>query len=306
MTQPYDRYLKSLAADDPRVLYYLLQTEPPPPNAAIIPIVQELASKRIILDCGFLVEHGGESRVDIFEFKAQYSNSARKQILDYALMMHLDRSLPVRCTMVLVSSDTLPKSYDELPPLEIAGLMSIRFRTVKLWEIDAERVLALDKPNLLSALPLLRTNREQMIEGARRIYQVGTVDARRWFLTFAKIKYDEVGVERFFEEAPMNAAIMEKIFKEIYPLSPLGKREIQEARDQGVQVGLQEGLQEGQLTEARDFVRRLLTRRFPSLAVPESLDLATDVTVLRSLEDALIEATTIQEAQKALTALIPS
>ena len=182
MTQPYDQYLKSLAADDPRVLYYLLQGVALPDDALIVPIVQELASRRIILDCGFKIEIGGRARVDIFEFKAQYSNSARKQVFDYALMMHLDTDLPVQCTTVLVYPDGLPPDYKDLEPLEIADVISLQFHTVKLWEIDAERVLALGKPNLLSALPLLRTSWEQMAEGARRVYQAGSTEARRWFI----------------------------------------------------------------------------------------------------------------------------
>ncbi len=72
MPQEYDGFLKSIALDDPRALYQLLQRPPPPADAVIVPIAQELASKKIILDCGFIVESNGRKRVDIFEFKAQY------------------------------------------------------------------------------------------------------------------------------------------------------------------------------------------------------------------------------------------
>lgn len=54
-----------------------------------------------------------------------------------------------------------------------------------------------------------------MVEGARRMDQAGTVDARRWFLLFAYSKYDEIEVEQLFEDAQMNAAIMEKIYNEL-------------------------------------------------------------------------------------------
>lgn len=97
--------------------------------------------------------------------------------------------------------------------------------------------------------------------------QAGTVDARRWFLLFAYSKYDEIEVEQLFEDAQMNAAIMEKIYNELYPLSARGKREIKEARDQGVQEGVQVGREEGQLTEARETLHRLVSRPFPSLSL---------------------------------------
>lgn len=85
-----------------------------------------------------------------------------------------------------------------------------------------------------------------------------------------------------------------------YPLSARGKREIKEARDQGVQEGVQVGREEGQLTEARETLHRLVSRRFPSLSIPESLNVVTDLTVLRTAEDALFEATSDQEAATVL------
>ncbi len=324
MTQPYDSYLKSIASDDPRALYYLLQRLPPPPGALIHPIVQELTSKKIIIDCGFLVEINGRKRVDIFEFKAGYANSARKQILDYALMVYLAKNLPVECTLVIVYPYKLPRSYTDLPPLRIPGLLSITFRTVKLWEIDAERVLSAEKPHLLSVLPLVKTNQTQMVEGARRVFQTGSVDAQRWFWELAKLRYNQSGVERLFEDAEMNAAIMEKIINEIYPLSPLGKRQIREARKQARQEGLQEGLkeglqeglekglkkglekglEEGRLTEASDTIRRVLARQFPSYEIPAKLSFKADLAALRAAEDAVFEAKSVAEAEKIIAQLL--
>lgn len=292
MTQPYDRFLKSVASDDPRSLYYLLQGSVPPPEAVIRPIVQELDSKKIILDCGFTVESEGVKRADIFEFKAQYSNSARQQILDYALMTYLELRLPVHCTLVIVYPDNLPLSYSDLLPIEEPGIISVQFHTVKLWEIDPERVLQAERPNLLSVLPLLRTNRQQMVEGARRVCQAGSDDALRWFKILATIKYDESGVKLLFEEAQVNAAVMEKLYRELYPLSPRGKREIEQDR------------QEGRLTEARNTIRHLMARRFPLIEIPEALNSVNDLDLLHTAWDALFEAATDQKAAQLLSGLV--
>lgn len=83
MTQPYDRFLKSVASDDPRSLYYLLQGSVPPPEAVIRPIVQELDSKKIILDCGFTVESEGVKRADILSSRPniQIARGSRSWIM---------------------------------------------------------------------------------------------------------------------------------------------------------------------------------------------------------------------------------
>ena len=58
----------------------------------------------------------------------------------------------------------------------------------------------------------------------------------------------------------MNAAVMEKLTNELYPISPLGKPQMREAMEKGLEKGLKkgretgrdEGLEQGQLTEASD------------------------------------------------------
>ncbi len=211
-------------------------------------------------------------------------------------MVYLDRNLPVECTLAIVYPDRLPKIYMELPSLEIPGLLSIRFQTVKLWEIDAESVLSWERPNLLSVLPLLRTSRQQMVEGARQVFQKGTPDARRWFWTFVKIRYNQTGVESLLEESQMNAAVMEKLVRELYPFSPMGKQERQEGRE--------EGLEEGRVKEACDTFSRLLTRRFPTYQIPAALSSVANLEALRAAEDALFDANSVSDAEQIISRLL--
>ena len=187
MFQPYDRMMKSIAAADPEALY-LLVNRPPPPGAVIQPLVQEIEVSLTPLDYWYQVTAGNESWVDIFEFKSRYESGMKQQILNYGLRAHLSKGLPVRCTTIVMTPHGFPASFEELEPIERKGLISVRFETVKVWELNAGIALGSGKPRMLSLVPFMRSNQDELAEAGRRLLAPGLDEARAWFWKAARLE----------------------------------------------------------------------------------------------------------------------
>lgn len=306
MPQEFDRLLKSLAGDDPRALYHLRRMPLPPPDAVIQPMVQEVSTSLTAMDYWYTVNAGAESWADVFEFKSRYESGMQKQLFQYCLRAYLLKDLPVRGTLIVVTPAGFPQRYQEISAINVPGLFSAQFDTVKLWETEADVALDSGRPGLLSLVPFMKARWDQLVRAGRAVRD-GTEDALQWFWKAARIKYAGRVLEQLSEEVGMPDAVMERIFRELLPYSPWVQEARDEARHEGLQEGLQEGRQEGrhegELTEARRMVRILLSARFPEVEAPASLDAASDLDAIHQVANSLARAGSADDAKAALSSL---
>ena len=122
MPKLIDRLLKSLAVDDPRALHHLLSEPLPPEDAEIEPMIQEIITKMSALDYWCVLRVGQQERADVFEFRAKYESGMHRQLARYAMATYVATELTVRATAIVVSGKDFPKSYQELEPVECAGI----------------------------------------------------------------------------------------------------------------------------------------------------------------------------------------
>ena len=285
MSKIADRLMKSVIAEDPRDIYYLTG-RPLSPDAVVQPMVQEAPLSLPVMDWWLTVTDGGQSFADIFEFKAAYKSGMQKQVFQYAMRAYLLKDLPVRCTTIITSPKRFPRKYKEIEAVVRPGIASVTFDTILLSEKDASIALNSGRPRLLSLVPLMRTTWDQLLEAARR-FRADTEDARQWFWRAVGMKYPKVEVDRLFGEVGMTNAIMERLFEEMYPDSVWAEEERAEACQEGEQKGLRR--------EALEMIRRVLSKRFPSIPVPEPrIGLTLDD--LHVIHDDLVTAASAAEA----------
>ncbi len=276
MSQTNDRLLKSLAEDDPRALYHLARRPLPPPEAEIVPMVQEVPPRMGRMDYWFRVKAGDEEWADIFEFKGRYESSMNPQVLDYALRAHLETHLPVNAVLIVTSPGGFPRSYRTIEPVVRPGLVSIHFETVRLWEIDASVALDSGRQSLLPLVPFMRTGMDQLIAAARSL-RAAEEGARQWFLKSVAMKYPEDVVARMRQEVSVTNEIMERILREAFPVSPVGMAQRVEGVVSSIQV--------------------LVEERFPQVEVPSAVLEIRDPDALSMLFRRLIRANSEEEAR---------
>ncbi len=297
MPKLLDRLLKSLAVDDPRALYHLLSEPLPPEDAEIEPMVQEIITKLSALDYWCVFRVGKRERADVFEFKGKYEGGMHRQLLRYAMAACVTTGFSVRATAIVVSSKGLPWDYEDIEPFERAGLR-LEFRTVRLWEVDAQMALDLERHSLLSLVPFMKHTWTQLAQALRRIPNAAA-GALDMFWHALLLRYSKEEAERLQAEVGMNSAIMERIWNELLPDSPWAEEIRKEARESA----LAEGRREGELRYARQQVVRLLRNRFPDVS-STGIEAAADLAGIDRAIDELFQAQSADQARTIMSALL--
>ena len=269
VNQPMDRILKAVNAEDPAALRYFSGEPDLPPGSQISVASKEIAPNFEVDGVLRITTPDGFSWLDHSEFKSRYRSGTQIQRMKYGFALYLGpETLPIRSTMFVILPDHFLKNYEELPPYEAPGVVSLRFRTLKVWELEAERALKWPRPSLLSIAPFMKSNREQEREAARRLK--GNTSSRMLFDAAMKVKYDKNEVAGFWEEIDMDIAErmvsltvpttkwgQEMIERESRPLVEASlQRGIEQGLEKGLMKGREEGLRKGMLQASLDLGSR--------------------------------------------------
>ena len=298
-----DRIFKAVTVDDPQALRYLSGDEDLPPGSEIAVASMEIAPNFEVDGVLRITTPDGLSWLDHYEFKSRYRSDTQIQRMKYSFALYLGpETLPIRSTMLVILPDDFPKNYEELLPYEIPRVVSLRSRTLKVWEFEAERAFKWSRPSLMAIVPFMNSSRAQELEAARRVK--GDTSARMLFDAAMRVKYDERELAGFWEEIEMDIA--ERMVSLTVPTTKWGQEMIErESRplvEASLQRGIEQGIERGRLQESIDSVKGVFAARFPSAPAP-GLAFIRDPAVARRLCSDIAVAASAAEAQAIIARL---
>ena len=250
-TKPSDNLCKALAEKYPdQFLQWIF-------GRAVAPLAilkTELQREPVRADAAMLLAGGGELFHIEFQTSAQSHLPLPLRMLDY--YVGFKRNFPaqrIRQALVILkdTGETIPDCYE-------ADDVTCRYTVIRLWECDAQELLAHEGLLPLAALcrtvgtggELLRTVASRIAALPDPLLRREQIDATR---IFAGLRYSKDLVQHILRRTDMLEESV--IYQEIL------ERGMSRGLREGHQQGLQEGRQEGEST----IVLRLLTRRFGTL-----------------------------------------
>jgi hypothetical protein len=263
--KPYDQAFKFLAEQDAESLLVLLGYLQPGERAEIEVLPRELRAAAILPDQPYRVLTAREHSIVQVEAQAWFDKSMLARYGEYGVRSWISYRLPVRCYVLLLTKRGLPKGLRTQGVIDAGDIqIKVRYRLIKVWEISARKVLAMNRVNLLPFVPLMRGGREELEISAQRLAQVEDEGRRSemglHFLMLGGLRYNRVDLLELIGG------------KSMIPLEQLKESSF-----------YQFILDEGRLEDAREMLRMLAAKRFPGLKLGEELDRIHDLAALRRL-----------------------
>jgi len=294
---PYDVSFKLMAEEDPRGLLELLGVLPSGSNAEVVLLERELALPKLAVDQCFRITAEGESWIEHIECQSWFDSGVPEIIAVYKLTTWHKYRLEVRSVLVLPvekGASRIVRNTFELDQPELR--MTVRFRIVKLWEIDASVALNPKHPRLLPLVPLMKSTAIQIEEAAGQIARLQDSNLANRLGILTGLRYDEVETARLLERIrnmfPDELLMQSSIFNRL-------KRQVaEEAR----QEGKREGKQEGRLVSGRQALRSVLAKLYPAISLPD-LDSVANPDVLDALLQSVLSAGSEDEVRVVLSRL---
>jgi hypothetical protein len=263
--KPYDQAFKFLAEQDAESLLVLLGYLQPGEHAEIEVLPRELRAAAILPDQPYRVLTAREHSIVQVEAQAWFDKSMLARYGEYGVRSWISYRLPIRCYVLLLTKRGLPKGLRTQGVIGAGDIqIKVRYRLIKLWEISARKVLAMNRVNLLPFVPLMRGGREELETSAQRLSQVEDESRRSemgmHFLMLGGLRYNRVDLLELIGG------------KSMIPLEQLKESS-----------WYQFVAEEGGLKSTREMLRMLAAKRFPSLKLGEELDRIHDLSALQRL-----------------------
>ncbi|MGH9837662.1 MAG: hypothetical protein ACREEM_02635 [Blastocatellia bacterium] len=263
--KPYDQAFKFLAEQDAESLLVLLGYLQPGEQAEIEVLPRELRAAAILPDQPYRVVTAREHSIVQVEAQAWFDNSMLARYGDYGVRSWISHRLPVRCYVLLLTSRGLPKGFRTQGVIDAGDIqIKVRYRLIKLWQISARKVLAMNREHLLPFVPLMRGGREELEISAQRLSQVPDESQRSemgvHFLMLGGLRYNRVDLLELIGRKSMIT--------------------LEQLRESSFYQFVEE---EGELKNAREMLLMLAAKRFPDLKLSEEVDRIRDLEALKRL-----------------------
>jgi len=176
----------------------------------------------------------------------------------------------------------------------------VRFRVIRLWEIDPAPVLEWQRPSLWPWVSLMRSSPEILERTARQIASLGDRKTAAEFVVLGGLRYNKNDL------AEMLGRVSAMLTNEQLEESSYYQMILEKGMEKGIEKGIEKGMQTGRLEEARRVLRRLLALRFPGLETLPELDAVASPERIESLLEAIVTAGDAEAARAAIRQAISS
>lgn len=280
-TTPYDDAFKSLADRDPAALLLLLGALSPDEPAKIEPLPRELHAGKQIADQMYLVTTASGVRIIHIEAQTRWDKEMPERVLDYELIgwISYDRRYAIESFVLLLTDDRLPADAPTSLTIEAGSLrVTSTFRLVKIWEVPAAEMLALERNQLLPFVPLMQGGTNDLTESVERASQIADPRERDTLLLNLLV----LGGLRYNAET-MIEVLRRKVMYGI-PIEQLRESSgYQYLFNDALGVGLEKGREEGREQAITALFQRLAAKRFPKIDLGEALAKVEDIDALEQL-----------------------
>lgn len=307
MAGKYDRLFKSLAEDDPRGILHLFGSLPPDSAATVAPLDRELGLPVLAVDHVYRLQDQTREWVVHFEAQTRYEPDVPERLCRYAASLALKFRLPIETVLVMLVERHAPVSFPAAYRAEFGAFsMELRYRIVKLWELDGEEVFARARPRLFPWVILMRSTQELLQRVAEAILRLRDRELAAQFRVLGGLRYDRERVEELLGR--VGFMLSDEIIKESSFYREILEEGLAAGRSRGVAEGLAEGraegrtvgLADGRAEEARRLVARIVERRFPEIAFPSQIAARMNAEALEALFDQLVIAENAEAARLAI------
>ncbi|MGH9833671.1 MAG: hypothetical protein ACRD9Y_11675, partial [Blastocatellia bacterium] len=256
----------------------------------------ELRAAAILPDQPYRVLTAHEHSIVQVEAQAWFDNSMLARYGEYGVRSWISYRLPIRCYVLLLTKRGLPKGLRTQGVIDAGDIrIKVRYRLIKLWEISARKVLAMNRENLLPFVPLMRGGRDEREISAQRLSQVPDESRRSemgmHFLMLGGLRYNRVDLLELIggktmipweqlKESSWYQFVAEEAQKEAQEKV---QKEVQKVVQKEVQKEVQKVQKETQLKDAAVMLRKLAAKRFPDLQLGEEVDRIHNVEALQWL-----------------------
>lgn len=273
-SKPYDQAFKAMPEADPRGFAELMNLVEPDDPAVVELLPQELSVPTVSMDAGLIV-HGERPFIAIFEAFGRWRQRSLDQVMEYAKGADSKYSLPIRVYMVPLVRRALPRNPPRTAWREKGDYeIRVKLRWVRPWEIDAGKLLALERPEFAACTPLFRSTPEQEAEAVDRLRRTRSELARYRILGGLRYREKEAAQWPVFLER-MNRMLLREDLRESLAVQEW----LEEGRVEGRLEGRQEGLREAHQKAGERFLRRTIAR-FPGIELPPVLPASLDLVEL--------------------------
>lgn len=295
MSRPYDQLFKGLAEDDPRGLLHLFGSLPLDAEAEIEVIDRELGLPVLSVDHVYRIRAGGKEWLVHYEAQTRYQPDVPERLAWYAVALGLKFKLPIESALILLVDRYAPRRIPAVRRMRLGSLeIAMRYRVLKLWEMDPSTVLAAGRPQLLPWVTLMRHSAAQLKRAARQIASAGDRTLGAQFVILGGLRYDRDSLVALLERTGT------MITTEMIEESSIYQWILKKGLEQGLERGMERGMERGRLEEARRSLRRFLSVRFPGLETLSELDVLTDLSRIEALFDQVITAADPNSARTAI------
>lgn len=278
--KPYDDASKHLAEKDAEALLLLLGEIEPGEQAEIVPLERELRISTRLPDKAYKVATASGARIVHIEAQSRYPHVMPDRMADYGTREWMKYRLPVTCYVLLLTDRELPKNPATFGRIDAGDVQIIvRYRLVRLSQISASQMLALQRENLLPFVPLMRGEKRELETGAERLRRVSDerqqLELGLHFMVLGALRYnpedllDLIGREGMIIPIPL----------EVYKESPAIEFLIDKSKDHWKE----EGRKEGGVQALSETLRLLIASRFPKLKVAQKIKRIRDAALLQQL-----------------------
>ncbi len=221
---------------------------------------QETASLRRSDIAARLELKSGEEVLVVIELASRWEKNLPLRLLEYRTRHKISEDLDVLSFVFLLRPSSIAVSHYRDREVDY------RFRLVRLYELDARKVIEEGNECLLAFVPVMKNGESLMDEAEKRIYE-GNIDRlhKADLLTGMAILSGLVSPELPARLLARRRDIM--IESAAYEL--IKKEGIEEGIKLGIQQGIQQGIKQGSILEAQEMVIEALEERFG--IVPESV-----------------------------------
>jgi predicted transposase YdaD len=193
------------------------------------------------------------------ELQLLYDEDMPDRLAAYATLARRKYKQAVYVTVVYFMPPPAGKTIVEAYHHQFMGQQAHQdFQVIKLWELEAEGILAFDNPVLLPFVPLMRGgNTEQMVRKcANRIRQEPKAAELEAILAlFAGYVLDAETIKQILRwemQVVQDSPIIQELRQEW----------LEQGREQGIEEGREQGREEGERKAALKALRQTLTIRF--------------------------------------------
>ncbi len=282
--KPYDDAFKHLAEKDAEALLLLLGEIKPGEQVEIVPLGHELRISTRLPDKAYKIVTDSGARIVHIEAQSRYPHVMKERMADYGTREWMKYRLPVTCYVLLLTDRDLPKNPVTIGRIDAGDVqITVRFRLIRLSQISASQMLALQRENLLPFVPLMRGERQELETGAERLRQVSDerhqLELGLHFLVLGALRYNPEDLLDLIGREDMMIPIPPEVYKE----SPAIEFLIGKSKDHWKEEGREEGREEGGVQALSETLRLLIASRFPNLKVSQKIKRIRHAALLQRL-----------------------